>query len=110
MTETRPMPRKIFLRGWLWWGALAGVILASFLTDTLWFLLVLIALLFIQGIYVFHLADVRAAKVGSHFSKHSFRAHRGIGFGLFAPDAKLIGTLVRFLTTVFRTARCNLGT
>ena len=49
------MPRRVFLPDWVWAVAFVSVIVASLLTDTLWFLLALVCLLVIQGIYVFHI-------------------------------------------------------
>ena len=49
------MPRRVFLPNWVWYVVLVSVILEGCLTDTFWFLLSLVIMLIIQGVYVFHL-------------------------------------------------------
>jgi hypothetical protein len=54
MTQTRPMPRRVFLPDWFWFVAFVSGIVGSWFTDTFWLPIALIVLLIIQGIYVFH--------------------------------------------------------
>ena len=68
MTKTRPLPRRVFLPGWLWSVILLSVVLASMFLGSLWFLVGLIALLIVQGIYVFHF--VRCPSCGGRLAFH----------------------------------------
>lgn len=62
MTQTRPMPRRVLLPDWVWAVAFVSTLVGSGLTDTLWFILGLIILLLIQGIYVFQIVRCPACR------------------------------------------------
>ena len=62
------MLRRIFLPDWVWYVLIASVILGSWLTDNLWFILGLVILLIIQGVYVFHF--VRCPVCGGRVTFH----------------------------------------
>ncbi len=48
------MPRRVFLPDWVWTVTFVSTIAGSIVTDTPWFFVGLVILLFAQGIYVFH--------------------------------------------------------
>lgn len=53
MKQTRPLPRRVFLPDWLWSVVLLSVMLASVFLGSPWFIVGLITLLIVQGIYVY---------------------------------------------------------
>jgi hypothetical protein len=55
MTQTRPLPRRVFLADWVWAVAFVSTIAGSILTNTLWFFVGFVILAVVQGIYVFHI-------------------------------------------------------
>src|SRR5262245_27719408 len=68
MTQTRPMPRRVFLPKWVWAVAFAVTIVGSWWTDTLWFFLGPVVLLVFQGVYVFYFA--RCPTCGGRLASH----------------------------------------